>query len=35
MLGLSIERKRDKLMTAYQDKLDRMLNKQTIKQKAI
>jgi hypothetical protein len=35
MLGLTIERKKEKLMSAYEEKLNRMLNKQSVKQKAI
>jgi hypothetical protein len=31
MLGLTIERKKEKLMHAYEEKLNRMLNKVTVK----
>lgn len=31
MLGLTIERKKEKLMHAYEQKLNRMLNKVTVK----
>jgi len=35
MLGFTIERKKEKLMAAYEEKLNRMLNKVTVKQKSI
>ena len=35
MLGLTIARKKEKLMNAYQEKIDRMLNKTSLKQKSI
>ena len=31
ILGLSLERKKQKLMAVYQEKLDRMMNKVTVK----
>jgi hypothetical protein len=35
MLGLTIERKKEKLMNAYEEKMNRMMNRATVKQKAV
>jgi len=34
MLGLTIERKKEKLMSAYEEKMNRMMSRVTVKQKA-
>ncbi len=34
MLGLTLERKKDKLMSNYEEKLSRMLEKKTLKEKS-
>jgi hypothetical protein len=35
MLGLTIERKKEKLFSAYEEKLSRMMTKVPLKQKAM
>lgn len=35
MLGLTIERKKEKLLNAYEEKMNRMMNRVTVKQKAV